>query len=119
MAFISSLSNASLDGPHSGLNADMLERLRNPLTSQLSLDDDPDLKAAVKLYLKLSHLQVDYNSAREVIMERIFLSSPLYCFRCIPPSCLCKFVRVPPMSPRIVSRHTNAIVLHCSHSRLY
>ncbi|KIK76385.1 hypothetical protein PAXRUDRAFT_18260 [Paxillus rubicundulus Ve08.2h10] len=71
MAFITSLSSASLDGLHSGLNADTLEHLQNPPTSQLLFEDDPDLKAAVKLYLKLSHAQVNYNSARKVIMERL------------------------------------------------
>ncbi|KIK81728.1 hypothetical protein PAXRUDRAFT_155348, partial [Paxillus rubicundulus Ve08.2h10] len=43
----------------------------NPPTSQLLLKDNPDLKAVVKLYLKLSHAQVDYNSAHEVIIQHL------------------------------------------------
>ncbi|KIK78995.1 hypothetical protein PAXRUDRAFT_162526, partial [Paxillus rubicundulus Ve08.2h10] len=62
MALITSLSSAFLNGPHSGLDADILECLCNPPTSQLSLEDNPDLKAVVKLYLKLSHAQVNYNT---------------------------------------------------------
>ncbi|KIK82170.1 hypothetical protein PAXRUDRAFT_154394, partial [Paxillus rubicundulus Ve08.2h10] len=71
MAFITSLSSASLNGPHSGLNADTLKHLQNPPTSQLLLEDDADLKAAVKLYLKLLHAQVAYNSAHKVIKENL------------------------------------------------
>jgi hypothetical protein len=60
LAFIFGLANASLDGPESGLNAAAVEHIRNPPQHQLSLDNEPDLKAAVKLYLKLSHTEKDY-----------------------------------------------------------
>ncbi|KAG1809193.1 uncharacterized protein BJ212DRAFT_1579764 [Suillus subaureus] len=69
LTFIFGLANASLDDPESGLNAAAVERIRNPPQHQLSLDEDPDLKAAVKLYLKLSHAEKDYEAAREVSME--------------------------------------------------
>jgi hypothetical protein len=55
LAFIFGLANASLDDPESRLDAAAVERIRNPPQHQLSLDNEPDLKAAVKLYLKLSH----------------------------------------------------------------
>ncbi|KAG2086076.1 uncharacterized protein F5147DRAFT_588707, partial [Suillus discolor] len=63
------LANASLDDPESGLDAATVEHIQNPPQHQLSLDDDPDLKAAVKLYLKLSHAGKDYEAACEVLME--------------------------------------------------
>ncbi|KAG2046956.1 hypothetical protein BDR06DRAFT_898236, partial [Suillus hirtellus] len=49
LAFIFGLANASLDDPESGLDAAAVERIRNPTQHQHFLDDDLDLKAAVKL----------------------------------------------------------------------
>lgn len=69
LAFIFRLANASLDDPESRLDAAAVERIRNPPQHQLFLDDDLDLEAAVKLYLKLSHAEKDYESAREVLMK--------------------------------------------------
>ncbi|KAG1777803.1 hypothetical protein EV702DRAFT_1197010 [Suillus placidus] len=69
IAYIASLQNASLDDVNVGMDSDANERLRNPPQHILSLNDDPILKAAVKLYLKLSHAQADYTAAREVLME--------------------------------------------------
>ncbi|KAG2115309.1 uncharacterized protein F5147DRAFT_649686 [Suillus discolor] len=69
LAFIFGLANASLDDSESGLDAATVEHIRNPPQPQLSLDDDPDLKAAVKLYLKLLHAGKDYEAVREVLME--------------------------------------------------
>lgn len=43
--------------------------LPNPPQRIVSLDDDPILKAAVKLYLKLSHAQGNYTAAQDVLME--------------------------------------------------
>ncbi|KAG1718246.1 hypothetical protein EDB19DRAFT_1920993 [Suillus lakei] len=57
LAFIFGLANASLDDPESGLDAVAVECIQNPPQHQLSLDDDLDLRAAVKLYLKLSHVE--------------------------------------------------------------
>lgn len=69
LAFIFGLANAFLDDPESGLDAATVERIRNLPQHHLSLDDDTDLKSAVKLYLKLSHAGKDYEAARESLME--------------------------------------------------
>ncbi|KAG1887444.1 uncharacterized protein F5891DRAFT_967157, partial [Suillus fuscotomentosus] len=63
------LANAFLDDPESGLDAATVERIRNLPQHHLSLDDDTDLKSAVKLYLKLSHAGKDYEAARQSLME--------------------------------------------------
>ncbi|KAG2741517.1 hypothetical protein P692DRAFT_20653645, partial [Suillus brevipes Sb2] len=65
LAFVVALQKASLDDPDTGLDPEAIERLRNPLQDVPSIEDD-DTAAAIELYLKLSHAESNYNSAREV-----------------------------------------------------
>jgi len=60
---------ASLDDSGSGLDADTLYRLRNPLTQPASFEGDRALEAAIKLYIGLNHADSDYNVARETLMN--------------------------------------------------
>ncbi|KIK79648.1 hypothetical protein PAXRUDRAFT_160799 [Paxillus rubicundulus Ve08.2h10] len=66
MKFVAALTSASLDGPHSQLDPPTLEHLRNPPQHVLSLEDYRDLKSAVQLYLRLSHVQSDYEAVKQL-----------------------------------------------------
>jgi hypothetical protein len=69
--FIRELQDASLDGRHSGLDAEALNRLRNPPTAPFTLENQPDLRLAFDLFLASLKASVDvYNTARASILRR-------------------------------------------------
>lgn len=47
--YIEALKNANLDS--SGLDRTVLERLRDPVRGFLDLQDDPDLRLSIRLYM--------------------------------------------------------------------
>ncbi|KAG1758066.1 hypothetical protein EDD22DRAFT_784373 [Suillus occidentalis] len=69
LAFILALQNASLDDSGTGLSPDAIERLRNPPDHPFSIDDDPELKLAIRLYLALNNADDDYMKAALAITE--------------------------------------------------
>ncbi|KAG1906594.1 uncharacterized protein F5891DRAFT_926869, partial [Suillus fuscotomentosus] len=69
LAYILALQNASLDDSGTGLSPDATERLRNPPNHPFSIDDDPELKLAVRLYLALNNADDDYTKAASAIKE--------------------------------------------------
>ena len=70
MKFIQALENASLDDEHSGLDADTLDRLRNPPTSCVDLSD-PDLRLGLDLFLaSIKSSQDTYTMSRDAILRR-------------------------------------------------
>jgi hypothetical protein len=67
--YIKLLSNATLQG--SGLDSNTFMRLNNPLCEGLDLEDDPDLRFSLKMFLKLDRSsQNTYKEVRETILER-------------------------------------------------
>ncbi|KAF9486092.1 hypothetical protein BDN70DRAFT_846549 [Pholiota conissans] len=60
--FIARLQNATLEAD--GLHPDVLERLRNPLTFPLDLDESPALRTSIELFL-------DTTTASEDVYERV------------------------------------------------
>jgi hypothetical protein len=69
--FIRELQEASLDGRHSGLDTEALNRLRNPPTAPFTLENQPDLRLAFDLFLASLKASVDvYNTARASILRR-------------------------------------------------
>ncbi|KAG2060969.1 hypothetical protein BDR06DRAFT_966786 [Suillus hirtellus] len=60
LAYILALQNASLDDPGTVLNPDAIKRLRNPLNYRSSIDDDPELRLTIHLYLALNNADDDY-----------------------------------------------------------
>ncbi|KAJ3516244.1 hypothetical protein NMY22_g14258 [Coprinellus aureogranulatus] len=55
----------------SGLDENVVHRLMNPFKEFLDLDDDPDLKLSIRLYMDLgSASQAAYMAARAAILER-------------------------------------------------
>lgn len=69
LAYILALQNASLDDSGTGLSVDAIERLRNPPDHAFSIDDDPELKLAIRLYLALNNADDDYTKAASAIRE--------------------------------------------------
>ncbi|KAG2060938.1 hypothetical protein BDR06DRAFT_871393, partial [Suillus hirtellus] len=57
------------DNSGTGLSPDATERLRNPPNHPSSIDDDPELKLAVHLYLALNNANDDYTKAASAIKE--------------------------------------------------
>ncbi|KAG2739254.1 hypothetical protein P692DRAFT_20916713 [Suillus brevipes Sb2] len=69
LAYILALQNASLDDPGTGLSPDAIERLKNPPNHRFSIDDDPELKFAIRLYLALNNADDDYTKAVSALNE--------------------------------------------------
>lgn len=67
--FIQALRNASLDDEDEDLDADTLDRLRNPPQDLPTLDSDERL--SIDLFLSVSNASVEtYNSVRDAILRR-------------------------------------------------
>ncbi|KAF8152516.1 hypothetical protein B0H34DRAFT_636727, partial [Crassisporium funariophilum] len=56
-AFIAGLQAATLN--NNGLDADVLERLQNPLTIPLDLDESPELRTSIKLFFDTTNASED------------------------------------------------------------
>lgn len=70
MEFIRALEGASLDGPHSRLDSNTIERLRNPPMSPVDISD-PDLRLGLDLFLAtLNCSQKAYTASRSAILRR-------------------------------------------------
>jgi hypothetical protein len=65
--FIRELQEASLDGRHSGLDTEALNRLRNPPTAPFTLENQPDLRLAFDLFLACLKASVGLVAATFII----------------------------------------------------
>lgn len=69
--FINALRNATLDGEHSNLSSLSVERIRNPVCEAFDLNEDPDLRLGLDLFMACSNSSNDaYHLTREAIMRR-------------------------------------------------
>jgi hypothetical protein len=69
MDFIKALEEATLDGPHSNLDSETLERLRNPPRSSPHID--PNLRLGLDLFLAtINASQKTYVASRNAILRR-------------------------------------------------
>jgi hypothetical protein len=69
LMYILALQNASLDNLGTGLSADAIKRLRNPPDHTFFIDNDPELKLAIHLYLALNNADDNYTKAASAITE--------------------------------------------------
>ena len=70
MEFVQALEAASLDDEHSRLSEDVLERLRNPVTSCPDVSD-PDFRLGLDLFLaNINSSQDAYTASRSAILRR-------------------------------------------------
>jgi hypothetical protein len=70
MAFIRALENARIDDQFSSLSTNIVNRLRNPLTSPVNIDC-PDLRFGLDLFISvINSPQKTYTSARQAVLRR-------------------------------------------------
>jgi hypothetical protein len=73
MAFIQGIASASLDDEHSKLDPSVLERIRNPSTSESipSITDNPGIRLGLDIFLAITNAaQGTYSSIRNGILRR-------------------------------------------------